>query len=189
MRELVRLRPIAANLGVTIKLSLETLNRMRRLASQYGKKEIADLAEKIHLVRSRFSTSHLMRLLTLRGRKARDSIMWRSVRASWTLSRLDLAVQVARRSRRVGVGRKPVIPRFEKQRLVMLEGLTLKWLRWTGSAESQLPTELLDLVREADTAVTAVKNALASHLPREPDVRGKMRTKVTHKQLPARSKD
>jgi hypothetical protein len=52
--------------------------------------------------------------------------------------------------------------------LVLLEGLCLRWLRWTGAAaaDAELPGGIRKLVRDADAAVAAVQKGLAKHLPR-----------------------
>jgi hypothetical protein len=171
-RELARLRDATSGRELSFTLNTDTLGKMRRVAAEYTAEQIADLAARVRANRSRFSTSHLLRLLVITDRKQRDAIASRAVRGSWTLSTLERHAQVARKGRRLGAGRKPFVPADPEQRLVVLEGLALKWLRWTALAADGLPRDLGRLVREADAAVGAVKAALADHLPRtrpEPD--------------------
>ena len=60
------------------------------------------------------------------------------------------------------------MPADDQHRLVVLEGLCLKWVRWTGRAASGLPPDVRKFVAVADAAVGAVQDALAKHLPRTP---------------------
>jgi hypothetical protein len=171
-REIARLRESTAGRELTFTLNTDTLGKMRRVATEYTAEQLADLSDRIRTTRSRFSTSHLLRLLVVTDRKERDALMTRAVRGSWTLSTLERHAQVARGDRRARAGRKPFVPDVPEQRLVVLEGLALKWLRWTALAAEGLPADVARRVREADAAVAAVKQAVADHLPRtrpEPD--------------------
>src|SRR5206468_2920257 len=117
-RELARLREGAAGRELPFTLNTATLGAMRRVAAEYTHAHIAVLTEKVRANRSRFSTSHLMRLLVVTDRKHRDGLTTRAVRGSWTLSTLERHAQVARKGRRPGAGRKPVVPDDPDQRLV-----------------------------------------------------------------------
>jgi hypothetical protein len=164
--ELARLTAAAGRLGVGVRLNVDTLGKMRRVAQEYTPEQVADLAARVRMHRSRFSTSHLIRLLALGDRKRRDALEENAVRGSWPLSLLERHVQIARRARRAGAGRNPQVPAGGKHRLVVLEGLCLKWVRWTGRAAARLPPDVRTLVEAADAAVGAVQDALAKHLPR-----------------------
>ena len=165
-KELARMTAAADSLGVGVRLNVDTLGKMRRVAREYAAGRIADLAARVREHRSRFSTSHLIRLLAVADRKARDALERKAVRGSWSLGLLDRHVQVARRARRAGAGRNPQVPADDQHRLVVLEGLCLKWVRWTGRAAAGLPPDVRKLVAVADAAVGAVRDGLAKHLPR-----------------------
>jgi hypothetical protein len=64
------------------------------------------------------------------------------------------------------VGRKPAKPGDRRECLVALEGLTLRWLRWTAVASGEMPGELRKLVAAADNAVRAVQEDVAGRLAR-----------------------
>jgi len=164
--ELARMTAAAGRLGVGVRLNIDTLGKMRRVAQEYAPEQIADLAARVREHRSRFSTSHLIRLPALGDRKRRDALEKNAVRGSWPLSLLERHVQIARRARRAGAGRNPQVPADGEHRLVVLEGLCLRWVRWTGRAAAKLPPDVRTLVEAADAAVGAVQDALAKHLPR-----------------------
>lgn len=151
---------------LALGLNLDTLGKLRRVATDYDKEQIEQLAEQIRRHRARFSTSHLIRSLAVADRKTRDSLVAQAIRESCTLSALERRVQVARGARRAGAGRKPFVPADQEQSLVLLEGMCLRWLRWTGAAASDLPNDVRKLVRTADATVAAVQAGLAKHLPR-----------------------
>ncbi len=151
---------------LALGLNLDTLGKLRRAATDYDEEQIEQLAEQIRRHRSRFSTSHLIRSLAVADRDARDALVASAVRESWTLSALERRVQVARGARRAGAGRKPFVPADQEQSMVLLEGLCLRWLRWTEVAAAGLPLDVHKLVRDAGTAVAAVQTGLAKHLPR-----------------------
>jgi hypothetical protein len=159
-RQQVEIEPLA------LGLNFDTLLKLRRIATDYDENQIEHLARQVRLHKSRFSTSHLIRALAVADRKARDALVARAVRESCTLSVFERRVQVARGARRAGAGRKPFVPADRDQCLVLLEGLCLRWLRWTGAAASELPGNVRMLVRSADAAVAAVQKGLAKHLPR-----------------------
>ena len=152
--------------SLALGLNLDTLGKLRRVATDYDGEQIEKLAEQVRRHKSRFSTSHLIRSLAVADRKTRDSLVAEAIRGSCTLSVLERSVQVARGARRTGAGRRPTVPTDREQRLVMLEGLILKWLRWTGAAAADLPSDVRKLVKVADTAVAAVSVGLGKHLPR-----------------------
>lgn len=168
--ELTRLKRLqdAANPSqrLDMALNLDVLAKLRRVAADYKEEQLTELASLVRRHRSRFSTTHLLRSLALADRNARDAVIKRAVSESWTLSVLERHVQVARGARRSGAGRKPFVPTDGKQRLVLLEGLCVRWLRWTRAAAGELPTDVRKLIRNADTAITAVQAGLAKHLPR-----------------------
>ncbi len=147
-------------------LNLDVLGKLRRIAVDYDERQIAELAGLVRRHRSRFSTTHLLRSLALADRDARDAVIKRAVSESWTLSALERRVQVARGARRSGGGRKPFVPADREHGLVLLEGLCVRWLRWTHAAAGELPNDLRKLVSSADKAVKAVQTGLAKHLPR-----------------------
>lgn len=166
--ELARLKGRQRNetAPLDVVLNIDTLGKMRRVAADYGEKQIESLADQVRRHRSRFSTSHLIRSLAVADRTTRDAIVAQAVRQSWSLSSFDRRVQVARGARRAGAGRKPDVPTDRDQRLVVLEGLCLRWLRWTELAASELPSDLRKLVRAADATVAAISVGLGTHLPR-----------------------
>ena len=147
-------------------LNLDVLGKLRRIAADYDEEQLAEFAGLVRRHRSRFSTTHLMRSLALADRDARDALIERAVSESWTLSALERHVQVARGARRSGAGRKPFVPADREQCLVLLEGLCVRWLRWTHAASGELPADARKLVRSADAAIGAVQAGLAKHLPR-----------------------
>ncbi|MBA4190267.1 MAG: hypothetical protein C0467_19960 [Planctomycetaceae bacterium] len=175
--ELARLkrRQSEEKASLALGLNLDTLGKLRRIAADYDRKKIETMANKIRRHRSRFSTSHLIRSLAVADRKTRDSLLAQAIRESWTLSTLERHVQVARGARRVGAGRKPFVPPDKEQCLVVLEGLCLRWLRWTEDAATELPSGVRNLVRDADIAVAAVQTGLAKHLPRGKKGEGRRR--------------
>ncbi len=165
-KELARMTASANGLGLDTKLNIDTLGKMRRVAQEYTPGQIDELAGRVREFASRFSTSHLIRLLAVGDRAVRDALAARAVRGSWPLALLERHVHVARGSRRPGAGRNPAVPDEDDHRLLVLEGLCLKWLRWTELAADGLPADVRKLVRTADSAVGAVQDALAKHLPR-----------------------
>jgi hypothetical protein len=167
-KELTRMVAAAGRLGLAVKLNIDTLGKMRRAAQEYTPEQVADLARRVREHRSRFSTSHLIRLLAISDRPTRDALERKAVRESWPLGLLERHVRVARRARRLGAGRSPQVPADASHRLVVLEGLCLKWVRWTGRAAAGLPPDVRKLVEAADAAVGAVHEALGKHLPRPP---------------------
>jgi hypothetical protein len=149
-----------------LSLNLDVLGKMRRIADEYSAEQIEKLADLVREHRSRVATTHLIRALAVDDRRARDSLLAQAVRQSWPLSVLERRAQIARGRRRVGAGRKPDVPRDHEQRLVMLEGLCIRWLRWADAAGGDLPHGLRKLVREADAAVAAVQSDVATRLRR-----------------------
>jgi hypothetical protein len=168
--ELVRLKRLQdaakPNQRLDMALNLDCVGKVRRIAADYKEEQLTELAGLVRRHRSRFSTSHLMRSIALADRDARDAIIKKAVSESWTLSVLERHVQVARGARRSGAGRKPFIPADRDQRLVLLEGLCVRWLRWTHAAAGELQGDVRKLVRNADVAIAAVQAGLARHLPR-----------------------
>ena len=168
--ELARLQALQRDepAPLLMALNLDVVGKMRRLAADYNREQIGELTDQVRRCRSRFSTSHLMRSLAVADRKARDALVARAVRDSCTLSVFERRVQVARGARRAGAGRRPFVPADRDQCLVLLEGLCLRWTRWTAAAASAdgLPGGIRRLVRDADAAVAAVQAGLAKHLPR-----------------------
>lgn len=166
--ELARLkgRQREENDPLDLTLNIDTLGKMRRVAADYSEEQIEELADRVRRHRSRFSTSHLIRSLAVADRATRDAIVAQAVRQSWPLVALDRRVLVARGARRAGAGRRPEVPADPEQRLVVLEGLCLRWLRWTELAASELPNNLRKLVTAADATVAAVREGLCKRLPR-----------------------
>ena len=168
-RELARLKRIQdaakPNQRLDMALNLDTLGKLRRIVTDYNEEQLTEFAGLVQRHKSRFSTSHLMRSLALADRDARDEIIKRAIKESWTLSVLERHVQVARGARRSGAGRKPFVPTDREQCLVLLEGLCVRWLRWTTAA-GELPADVRKLIKNADTAIAAVQAGLAKHLPR-----------------------
>jgi len=154
--------------GLDLRINLDNLYKMRRVASDFTGGEIDGLAEQIRRRRSRFSTSHLIRVLPVTAPEDRSAIITKAVRGSWALRTLERYVTVARGARRAGVGRRPSVPADRDQQLVLLEGLCLRWLRWTAAARRGLPTDVRRSVRDADAAVRSVQRGLGKHLPRPP---------------------
>ena len=152
--------------SLALGLNLDTLGKLRRVAIDYDREKIQELADRVRRHRSRFATSHLICSLAVADRGTRDSLVTQAVRQSWTLSELERRVQVARGARRAGAGRRPFVPTDREQRLVVLEGLALKWLRWTKLAAPDLPADVRKLVVSADTTVEALRGRLGKHLPR-----------------------
>lgn len=169
-QEIDRLREMqrAGKMPLLMALNLDTLAKARRVAADYDRGQIEHLAGLVRRHASRFSTSHLMRALAVADRKVRNALVARAVRESWTLSALDRRVQIARGARRSGAGRRPFVPGDPDQCLVLLEGLCLRWRRWTAAAaaDAELPGGVRRLVRDADAAVAAVQTVIAKHLPR-----------------------
>ena len=165
--ELSRVRKLAGKQGLSIRFgNIDTLSKMRRIATEYTEDQIRDLAHAVRQHQSRFSISQLVRLLVIADRTRRDKIATKAIAQSWPLERLNRTVQVARKARRAGAGRKPVIPTSQDQRLIVLEGLCTKWSRWTAAARSQLPEELVPLIAQTDRAIDSVRRKTAVLLKR-----------------------
>ncbi len=72
LARLKRLQDVAKpNQRLDLGLNLDTLGKVRRIATGYNEERVAELATQIRRHRSRFSTSHLIRSLALSDRDAR----------------------------------------------------------------------------------------------------------------------
>ena len=157
-----------------VRLVPDSLVKMRRLAADYDGKQIDRLARLVRDHSSRFSSSHLFVLLRIGDRKVRDRLAVHAVKHSWTVGDLECRVRFASKHRRPKAGRPPSVPRDPELVLVILEGLAVKWLRFTAratSAGSALSSasdtrDLVRLIAAASAAVERVRAAAEAHLGR-----------------------
>ncbi len=157
-----------------VRLVPDSLVKMRRLAADYDGGQIDRLAQLVRDHSSRFSSSHLFVLLRIGDRKVRDRLAVHAVKHSWTVGDLECRVRFASEHRRPKAGRPPSVPRDPELVLVILEGLAVKWLRFTAratSAGSALSSasdtrDLVRLIAAASAAVERVRAAAEAHLGR-----------------------
>ncbi len=143
-------------------------SRGTRLAQDYEKPEIEELYHLIEQHQAPFRATHMVRLLSLE-RGPRDDLAVAAIQKGWTVSELRAAILQAR-DRRPSLGRHPYVPEDLAGRLVVLEGLCLRWARWCSSGAPELPDELQELVQKATRAVERVRAAASAELkkPRSP---------------------
>jgi hypothetical protein len=111
--------------------------------------------------RSRFGPTNLMFLLRIKSRARRDALMRRAVRESWTVTQLERSIQALRGGRRPFVGRQPAVPTDRAEKLIALDALASKWLRWVEVAMPDLPDELQPVLTKTAKAVREVQRTLA----------------------------
>ena len=166
--EIVRLRAKFEELHV--KLGPDALSKMRRIAIEFTKTEILEMTNLVEERRSRFTISHLCTLLRLPKRR-RISLAKKAIRLSWSVKTLDRYIRIARKDRRAASGRHSHIPEDAQQKLLVLEALTIKWLRFTRLAYPETAVEphheMAKRVRHADRAVKSVQNWIAQSLGRD----------------------
>ena len=152
--------------GLALKINKYTAARMRRVATDYTASQIKALAQYIRILRSRFSTTHLLRVVSVANRKLRDQIVAKAIEQSWTYVTLYRRVQLTLHRRKWGSGRAPLVPAELDQKVVLLESLATRWLRWTKVASKDLPLCIRKVVQEANLAVSAVQLAVSRSIPR-----------------------
>jgi hypothetical protein len=136
--------------------NVDTASKMRRVASEYTRREIDQVCALITRHRSCFGPTHLLVMLRVGERSERDRLMRRAIRERWSHTRLERAIQV-KEGRREDVGRRPHVPADPQERLIDLAALADKWCHWCDAALPSLPRKLKPLVRAAIEAVNAVR--------------------------------
>ncbi len=137
----------------------DTIDKARRVADQYSEEEIIRLDGVVKQHASPFSSTHLIRLLSLEKGAQRDQLTLQAIEKSWSARALQQAVQQAKGGRRKDVGRKPRLPDDPKKLESDLHGLCLRWTRWCKEAGSRIREELQPCLRAATEAVKAVQEA------------------------------
>ena len=161
--EAVKAEIVAEGIEPGFSIHPYTLARMRSVAQEFSREDIKQLASSIREFNSRFSTTHLFRVVAVQ-KKARKRIVKDAVRYSWGWVELDRNVRLAALRWKQGSGREPGVPDDVSQRLILLGGLTTRWLRWTERACKKFDTKLRDLVDKANTAVEAVQEEVKKTL-------------------------
>ena len=139
---------------------------MRKAVNVAGAYTPAEIREICRLVRdrpARFSYSHLTRLMRVPDKPARGALIRDAIRLQWSVGELNTALK-ASRGRRVGVGKRPKLPRGSRQLLVALEAQCLRFGRWVEAAQSLLPDEIGGPVGRAAGAVAAVQRLVSEQL-------------------------
>ena len=81
-------------LGLVLKINKYTVARMRRIAEYYTVDQIEALTIQILTSKSRFSPTHLLRVVSVKNSKQRDQIVTKAVKQSWTYVTLYRHVQL-----------------------------------------------------------------------------------------------
>jgi hypothetical protein len=149
--------------------NVDTAAKMRRLAQEYTREQIDTLCALVERQCSRFGPTHLLILLRVDDRARRDRLMKQAVREGWTTAQLERAVQAHRRQRRPHVGRKPRVPADPTERLLALDAVSEKFVRWCELAQADLPAGMRPLIDKATRAVSRVRRAVAKELGGDAD--------------------
>lgn len=172
--EIRRLRALAGTRRVAVSVNQDWVSKIRRIAATFSRADIDEIARAVRDRKSRFSISHLILLLPAAGRSQHMALARRSIRFNWTKTELVKEVQLARGRRRGASGRRPFVPADAGGKLIALEGLVIRWLRWTALASPGLPAKIRLAVRQTDLAVEGVKAELDRVLGRaEPKASGR----------------
>jgi hypothetical protein len=139
---------------------------MRKTAQEYTAEQIEDLCALVVRHRSCFGPSSLSALLAVENRKRRDKLMRQAVRERWTTSQVRRAAQASHRRRRPYVGRKQHVPSDPAARLLTLDALAEKWLRWCSDPRLDWTGELRRRIDKTARAVDRVRDAVAEELRR-----------------------
>ncbi len=166
MRERSLLRDAAQEQGLILKIDKYTVLRMRRVAKDFKASQIKALAVRIRNLRSRFSTTHLLRVVSVEDRERRDQIVSEAIEGSWTYVTLYRHVQLTLPRREWESGRAPLVPAEVNEQLVLLESLATRWLRCTKAASEDLPEAVLQVVKKANVAMSAVRKAVRRSIDR-----------------------
>jgi hypothetical protein len=154
-----------------LSTNIDKASKMRRVAEEYTTADIDAICGLVRRYHSRFAPTHLLVLLRVENRDRRDRLMRKAILASWTSSQLERAVQAERGQRRPYVGRKPFVPADAAERLLTLDALAEKWIRWCDAACPHLTKDLCELLAAATTAMHQIKQAVEAelqHLDAEP---------------------
>ena len=150
--------------GLVLKINKYTVARMRRVAEYYTADQIKDLTKQIRISNSRFSPTHLLRVVSVEKSKPRDQIVTKAIKRSWTYVTLYRHVQLELPRRKWGSGRAPLVPAEVKEQLVLLESLATRWLRCTEAASEDLPEPVLKAMTKANSAMSDVKDAVSQSI-------------------------
>jgi hypothetical protein len=157
----------AATFGAEAKragLDIDRIAKARRFASEYTADDVRELCALVVERRSRFSTTSLAVLLRVKDRARRDKMMRQAIRENWSSYRLKRAAQSVRGIRRGHVGRNPKIPSDPIERLLALDALAAKFMKWCSLAGADLPDDLQPSIGKATASLAKVQEAIAKAL-------------------------
>lgn len=144
--------------------SLEAAEKMRRVAADYSREQIKELARHVRESHARFSKTHLLTLCRVKSRRQRKSLTRRAIEENWSVTKLDRAIQADKGRRRAAVGRKPWVPSDAVERLLALDAIGEKWCRWCDAARGGLPAGLLDLIDKSTATIRELQQAAAKQI-------------------------
>lgn len=153
------LKQEAERLGI----NYDTASKARRLAELYTREEVEALCRQIEKHRSRFAASHFLLLLRVEDRAERDQMARQAIRKSWSHAHLLRIIQAAHGRRRPDAGRRPGVPRDETERLLAIDALCAKWIRYEAACD-KLPKSLAQPMSKVTSAVRRVQAAIAAKL-------------------------
>lgn len=143
----------------------DTMKKAWRVAGEYTEEQIRGWCALVRAKRSRFGPTHLIRLLAVRSRAARDRLTRAAIQEGWSTAELQRAIQ-ATNGRRAGVGNRPRLPTTRRRLIASLLALTEKWERWCEAAAGKPAlADVADVLDESLVAVREVKKRVAPMLP------------------------
>ena len=139
--------------------------KIRRIEDEFTERNITDFADLIRKHSSRFSITHLLRLLVVE-KKARVLLAKEAIRKSWSVRELSSKLQSTRTSKHRNAGRKPFIIEDPTLLLVHLEKRIDGWVRWVVQNKEQFPIELGAEVKKAKSAMERLQKDVETRLNR-----------------------
>lgn len=150
-----------------LKTNIDKAAKMRRIGKEYTSEQIDSICQLVERHLSRFGETNLTVLLRVEDRTKRDQIMRQAIKQNWSTTNLERAVQAVRpRGRRRHVGRRPHLPDDPLQRMIALDALCDKWLRWVEEAGAELPKDVQSHLAPATGAMRTLKEAVEERIKR-----------------------
>jgi hypothetical protein len=147
-----------------IRFGFDTLGKAVRIASEYTKPEINVMCAKVCACKSRFSATHLIRLLALK-KKERQRLVNEAIQRRWmTYEAQQAAWQIRKRSR--PCGRMPITPEDELACAIALGSYCLRWRRWMEGVDngSGLPKNIRGKAKSVTKAICELEGAIDKYV-------------------------
>ena len=129
----------ARELAAKKKYGLGTVQEARRFARTYPAGDLEELLRLRSPAGTPLSWGHVRQLISIPGKRARETMAKQAAREGWTARRLVSAIQgeVVGRKRRSGGGRRFAAPRSPEEGLRQVAAHTGEWLRRCRGAWSE----------------------------------------------------